>query len=143
MIPQFLAMADVVVSPREGSGNLPLKIFDYVAAGRPIVATDSPAHRMALDDERAMLVEPSAEALAEAITGLLQHPERAQRLSAAAKAYADQNLGWKVFVDFVSHLYDHTQGRARRLRKPGYAARPRAPSPPAETRTGTDPNVDE
>ena len=35
--------------------NLPLKVFDYLAAGKPIVATDIPAHRSALDESRALL----------------------------------------------------------------------------------------
>ena len=40
---------------RAYGGNLPLKIFDYLAASRPIVATDIPTHRTVLTEERAVL----------------------------------------------------------------------------------------
>ena len=116
MIPRFLAMADVVVSPRVGSGNLPLKIFDYMAAGRPIVAMDSPAHRTVLDDKRAVLVGESVGELGEAIAGLLHDRERAQGLGAAAQAYAEKNLGWRAFVELVSHVHTRALGRGRRSR---------------------------
>jgi glycosyltransferase involved in cell wall biosynthesis len=54
-IPLFLAMATVAVSPRAYGDNLPLKIFDYLAAGKAIVATDIPAHRSVLDESCALL----------------------------------------------------------------------------------------
>jgi len=109
-IPKFLAMAQVLVSPRENVQNLPLKIFDYLAAGRPIVAFDCPTTRTVLNDDRAVMVDPSANDLGEAITLLLQNPERAKRLGEAARTYAEQRLGWKTFVDLVSEV----QGRALR-----------------------------
>jgi glycosyltransferase involved in cell wall biosynthesis len=98
-------MADVLVSPRIGGGNLPLKVFDYLAVGRPIIATDIPTHRMLLDEERAMLVAPEASALARGITAVLHDPERARRLGDAARAYAERHLGWMSFVQAVSQIY--------------------------------------
>ena len=55
-IPGFFAIADVVVSGRKFGSNIPLKIFDYLPSGRPIVATDIAAHRAILDSSRAVLV---------------------------------------------------------------------------------------
>jgi glycosyltransferase involved in cell wall biosynthesis len=53
----------------------PLKMFEYMAAGRPIVATDFPVVREVLrDGETAILVKPdSAQALREGIAGLLEN----------------------------------------------------------------------
>ena len=101
----FLALADVLVSPRAYGGNLPLKIFDYLAAGRPIVATDIPTHRTVLTEERAVLVEPAAESIAAGILGVLGDPARARRLAAAARSYAQTHFGWRRFVDSVDTLY--------------------------------------
>ncbi len=105
-VPAYLAMADVLVSPRAYGGNLPLKIFDYLAAGKPIVATDVPAHRAVLDSRRAELVEPAAESLAGAIVGLLRDPTRAARLADEARTYAEGKLGWIAFVRSVAELYE-------------------------------------
>ncbi|HEX3159155.1 MAG TPA: glycosyltransferase [Gemmatimonadaceae bacterium] len=105
-MPGYLAMADVLVSPRTNGGNLPLKIFDYLASGRPIVATDIATHRAVLDDERAILVEPSAAALAAGIERVLADPAKAARLAAAGSAYAASHLGWMHFLQAVSALYE-------------------------------------
>jgi len=109
----YLALADVLVSPRAYGGNLPLKVFDYLAAGRPIVATDIPTHRTVLADDRAVLVAPRTEALAEGILSVLADPERAQRLGAAARRYAQAHLGWSRFVDSVEALYAEVERDAR------------------------------
>jgi glycosyltransferase involved in cell wall biosynthesis len=101
----YLALADVLVSPRAYGGNLPLKVFDYLAAGRPIVATDIPTHRTVLAEDRAVLVAPHTEALAEGILSVLGDPEQARRLGAAARRYAQTHLGWSRFVDSVETLY--------------------------------------
>jgi glycosyltransferase involved in cell wall biosynthesis len=101
----YLSMADVLVSPRAYGGNLPLKIFDYLAAGRPIVATDIPTHRTVLTEDRAVLVAPRTDALAEGILSVLGDDVRARRLAAAGRSYAQKHLGWNRFVDTVEALY--------------------------------------
>jgi len=106
-MPVFLGMADVLVSPRSHGGNLPLKIFDYLAAGRPIVATDIPTHRTLLNDERAMLVAPTSQAMADGITRVLQDPALAEAMRRAAGTFADEQLGWNRFVRGVEDVYDH------------------------------------
>lgn len=112
-IPKYLAMADIVVSPRAKVGNLPLKIFDYLAAGKPIVAIDSPTIRQVLDDDRAVVVNPLENDFGEEITRLLQNPERMKHLAAAARAYAEQHLGWQAFVLLVSEIHARVRPNGR------------------------------
>ncbi len=112
-MPAYMAMADLLVSPRVYGDNLPLKVFDYLAAGRPIVATDLPSHRALLDDSRAILVEPSAGGIAGGIISLLRDPPRAARLALAARAYAGSNLGWNRFLVAVKAVYEEVAGHAR------------------------------
>jgi glycosyltransferase involved in cell wall biosynthesis len=112
-MPVYLAMADVLVSPRSFGGNLPLKIFDYLASGRPIVATDISTHRAVLTDELAVLVQPRADAIAGGIVSLLAHPSRANALGAAAREYAIEHLGWNRFVRSVAEIYDEAHRHAR------------------------------
>jgi glycosyltransferase involved in cell wall biosynthesis len=109
-------MADVLVSPRANGGNLPLKIFDYLAAGRPIVATDIPTHRTVLNEQRAVLVPPHTRGLAEGILSLLGDPERAARLSEAGRAYAHERLGWTTFVASLGEIYDEVHRHAHASR---------------------------
>jgi glycosyltransferase involved in cell wall biosynthesis len=108
----YLALADVLVSPRAYGGNLPLKIFDYLAAGRPIVATDIPTHRTVLAEDRAVLVAPRTEALAQGILAVLEEPARGRRLAAAARRYAQTHFGWSRFVHSVEALYAEVEQHA-------------------------------
>ena len=112
VIASYLGLADVLVSPRSHGGNLPLKVFDYLAAGRPIVATDIPTHRTVLDEERAVLVPPQSAALARGILSLLQDPARAERLAQAGRRYAQEHLGWARFVDSLADLYGEVHQHA-------------------------------
>ncbi len=108
----YLMLADVLVSPRSYGGNLPLKVFDYLAAGRPIVATDIPTHRTVLTEERALLVAPQTEAIADGILTLLLDRGQAARLSGAARSYARDHLGWGSFTHTVAELYEEVHRRA-------------------------------
>src|SRR5262249_37067769 len=49
-IPAYLRAADVLVSPRSRGTNTPLKIYQYLRSGRPIVATRLLTHTQVLDD---------------------------------------------------------------------------------------------
>jgi glycosyltransferase involved in cell wall biosynthesis len=110
-MPVYLAMADVLVSPRAFGGNLPLKIFDYLAAGRPIVATDISTHRSVLTRHTAVLVQPSAGALADGIVSILHRPSKGRELGEAARQYAHEHLGWNRFVRTVGEIYDDAHRR--------------------------------
>jgi glycosyltransferase involved in cell wall biosynthesis len=109
-IPRFLAMADVVVSPRDNTSNVGIKIFEYMAAGKPIVATDTPAHRTVLAEDRAVLVNLSPEKMGSAIIQLLRDPATARLLGESARAYAEKNLAWKAFADQVADLCNPASG---------------------------------
>lgn len=90
----FLAAADVVVVPNSGREQIsarytsPLKLFEAMASGRPIVASDLPSLREVLDERSAVLVPPDRpEALARGIERALR-PEVAERIATVAHARA-------------------------------------------------------
>jgi glycosyltransferase involved in cell wall biosynthesis len=109
-MPLFLDLADVLVCPRSHGRNLPLKVLDYMAAGRPIVATDIAAHRAVLDHDRALLVDPSSRAMAAALVTLLDDSDLAGRLGAAARDYCIENFSWRSFVSFLGETYETIRG---------------------------------
>jgi glycosyltransferase involved in cell wall biosynthesis len=88
-IPSYLAAADVLVSSRKDGINTPLKVYDYLRACKPIVATRTASHLDVLNDECAMLTEATPQAFAAALLAVLDDPSLAARLSQAASERAD------------------------------------------------------
>lgn len=83
-----LAAADILVSPRTSGNNTPLKIFAYLKAGRPVLATRTASHTQVLDDRSALLVSPGPAPLAAGLVRLQQDTVLRQRLSAGAAQLA-------------------------------------------------------
>ena len=84
-VPDYLALADTVVLARTNGENTPLKLFDYLKSGKPIVATDIPAHTAVLSEETAILVAPTAEGLARGILLALKNSVHAKEVAHAAQ----------------------------------------------------------
>ena len=101
-LPLYQAAADVLLMPYErviegsGGGNSadfcsPMKMFEYLAAGRAIIASDLPVLREVLSDQVALLCPPEqVEPWAEALSALLADPARRSALAAEARAHAGQ-----------------------------------------------------
>lgn len=90
-VPLWLRACDIVTIPFPWTEHLayyasPLKLFECLAAGTPIVATDLPALREVLTDGRnALLVQPNdPPAFARAFEALLGQPSLARRLARQA-----------------------------------------------------------
>jgi glycosyltransferase involved in cell wall biosynthesis len=67
----YTRVAHVLVSPRIQGTNTPLKIYEQLASGRPLVATRSWSHTQVLDDAVCWLAEPDPRSLAAALTSAL------------------------------------------------------------------------
>jgi glycosyltransferase involved in cell wall biosynthesis len=91
-IPQFLDAADVLVSPRSHGTNTPLKIYQYLRSGRPIVATRLVTHTQVLSDEEAILTAATAEGFADGILAAIEDPERARAVGARGRSRTRQAI---------------------------------------------------
>lgn len=98
-VPGYLAAADVLVSPHaanDGFIGSPIKVWEYMASGRAIVASDvAQIGEVLRHRETALIVPPeNAEALAAALVELRDDPGLRARLGAAAAAEAASNHSW-------------------------------------------------
>lgn len=99
-IPQHLAVSDILLLPNSANHpsaqyTSPMKLFEYMAASKPIIASDIAALRPVLrHGENAWLVEPdNVESLATAVKFLLTDHQMSHTL--AQNAHRDvQNYTW-------------------------------------------------
>ena len=56
-----MAQADVLVSPRTKGANTPMKVYSYLDSGVAVLATRLPTHTQVMNDETALLAEPTPE----------------------------------------------------------------------------------
>ena len=97
-IPRFLDAADVLVSPRSTGTNTPLKIYQYLRSGRPIVATRLLTHTQVLTDDIAILTEPTTDAFAEGILSALADPIRAREIGERARRLAEAKYTYEAYL---------------------------------------------
>lgn len=105
-IPNYMALADVLLSPRNKGTNTPLKLYTYLRSGKPILATQIYSHTQILSSEIAMLVPPTVEGLAQGTVELLRNPELAQKLATNGRKVADENYSWEIFLEKNRRAYE-------------------------------------
>lgn len=101
----FLAYATVLISPRLNGTSTPLKIYSYLHAGKPIVATNITAHTQVLSSDTAVLVAPNKDAFAEGIIRVLRDPQLARHLGSNAHEYAQEKFNYQSYMTKVSQIY--------------------------------------
>jgi glycosyltransferase involved in cell wall biosynthesis len=106
-VPVFLEVADLLVSPRSHGTNTPLKIYSYLASGKPIVATDMETHRQVLDDHTAILAPPTAEGLAQGIRALLADASLRERIGQRGRQLAEEKFSYRSYLARIREVLDH------------------------------------
>jgi glycosyltransferase involved in cell wall biosynthesis len=104
-LPAFLALADVLVSPRAKGQNTPFKVFTYLASGRPLVATRIPTHTQLLDDRTAFLVEPTPGGLAGGIRAALDRPDDAAERARAGLDLVEREYSVERYREKIARAY--------------------------------------
>ncbi len=102
----FLSLARVLVSPRIKGENTPLKIYSYMNAERPIVATNIYSHTQVLNSQNAFLAAPDANAFAKQLEVALRGGEQAQRKAANAKSLVDERYSRSSFNTRLIEMYE-------------------------------------
>jgi glycosyltransferase involved in cell wall biosynthesis len=109
-IPLFLDAADVLVSPRSTGTNTPLKIYQYLRAGRPIVATRLLTHTQVLNDDVAILTAATPEGFAAGILVALTDPQRARAVGDRARLLADTKYSYEAYLTRTRQACAHLMG---------------------------------
>jgi glycosyltransferase involved in cell wall biosynthesis len=117
------ARAFAILCPITGEGGrietgvAPLKLFEGMASGRPVIASDLPFQAEIIRRENCGLVVPAgdAEALADAVKWLLERCDLAAMMGANGRRAVEQRHDWQHRVDATSQLIvEIAHGAAKR-----------------------------
>jgi glycosyltransferase involved in cell wall biosynthesis len=109
-VPRYLALADVAIAlfldTIYASCKSPLKVYEYMAMARPIVATGVGQIRQLLNDKRGKLVKAEDwPAIKREITSLIDNPKEAQVMGQQARKHILENHTWKHVADKLIKAY--------------------------------------
>lgn len=97
----------------------PTKLFEYMSAGLPVVASDIPRWREILEDVGCgLLVDPCGpQAIARAIEWILTHPKEAEQMGQRGRAAIAERFNWqrecRVLLQFYDRLFHEPDHRRR------------------------------
>jgi glycosyltransferase involved in cell wall biosynthesis len=130
-VPILLALSDVAVAPYPAMSQFtfwgsPMKLFEYMSAGKAIVASNCGEIGDILTDRHdALLVEPGDDAeLAATIIELLRRPDLGRRLGEQAQRSWEQNYSWGSYTRRLERVFDEAVAKARMRRTRSSAMKP-------------------
>jgi glycosyltransferase involved in cell wall biosynthesis len=93
-LPRLLAGADIALNPRTNCDGVPVKLLNYMAAGRPAVSFDGSAPGVTHEKDGWLAKSGDIDAFAAGVVLLLQDPARAATMGRAGRDYVEQNNSW-------------------------------------------------
>ncbi len=107
LMPAVMGACSVLASPRLIGTNTPLKIYSYLKSGVPILATRLLTHTQVLDDEVAVLTEPTVEGLHAGMKMLHDQPEMRSRLGREAVRREKECYSYPAYLKKVDETVRH------------------------------------
>ena len=90
----------------------PIKMFEYMAAGLPVVASDFPVYREILDNGRCGLLVPPVDpsVLSRAIEWIFGHPDEAQAMGEYGRRRVERLYTWQAEREKLISCYRRLAG---------------------------------
>ena len=111
-LPSYLALADVAVVPRPECPGHPVKLLNYMLAGRPIVTFAGGGKGVRHMHDAFVVPNHDVEALGRGIVTLLNDRGLAAQLGANARATVLAEFDWRQICRKIERIYDQLLGAA-------------------------------
>ena len=102
---EVLSSADILLSPRQVGTNTPMKLYGYLASGKPVLATSIVSHTQVMTGDHAELVGPEPAELAKGLTRLVQDAKHRDRLGRAGARLVEQRHSRAAFERTLTTVY--------------------------------------
>jgi glycosyltransferase involved in cell wall biosynthesis len=103
---RYLALGEVAVGPKLSETESNGKLYNYMACALPTVAFDTPVSREIMGDLGVYVPRGDVTALADAIVGLLEDPERARQLGQQLRQRVMEHFSWGNTARQLLKAYD-------------------------------------
>ena len=120
-IAQVISSCDLCISPEPrnplNEKSTLVKVAEYMAVGRPVVAFDLLETRRTAGDSAVYAARDDADSFAEAIDSLLGDQARRERMGALGRQRVVEELNWDRSAQALLAAYEHARGRAEARRR--------------------------
>ena len=116
MIPQYLATADVCLLPFQRNEVteqvVPIKVYEYMAAGKPVIASELPGLTQDIPTGNGVLYVGTASECVRAVSKLVEDLGEVKNQGQKARAFVEAHCDWeKLTLEFEEVLMRQVQGR--------------------------------
>jgi glycosyltransferase involved in cell wall biosynthesis/2-polyprenyl-3-methyl-5-hydroxy-6-metoxy-1,4-benzoquinol methylase len=110
----FLSAADIAINPMLSGSGTNIKMFDFMAAGLPIITTPT-GSRGITDDNFAGIILSDETRYAESLRNLIGNSEEIVRLGHANRAEVERNYSWeKISPELGTFLFRKLEEKKKR-----------------------------
>lgn len=104
-VPAFVKACDICVSPIFSGSGTRLKILEYMAAGKPVVATTKGAEGISVERGKNILLADKAEDFVTNILRLFENSDLSGDIALNGRSLVRSTYGWEQVVNsFITHL---------------------------------------
>ncbi len=108
-LPNYLSQADILLSPRIKGKNTPMKLYSYLASGKPVLATKIDSHLQVVDDSSSKLADPDPESFALGLQELIENENMRNAIGEAGRILAKNNYSLDSYKFKLKRIYDQLE----------------------------------
>ena len=108
---EYMSQADVLLSPRIHGENTPMKVYNYMASGKAIIATKIYSHTQVLNSDTSELTDVNAESLSKAMIAMATDKDKRLALGRASQIQAGNEYSVASFERKVADFFGALENR--------------------------------
>jgi 1,2-diacylglycerol 3-alpha-glucosyltransferase len=105
-VPLYLAIADVAVVPRPACPGFPVKLLNYLAAGKPVVVFEGSAKGLRHGETALLAPDHDWQALGKGVLTLLSDRPLAERLGREGRRWVLEKYSWPTLTEQTLRVYE-------------------------------------